>query len=58
MAIAPRQLDFFVALPSAEMPIKSAQDLMARAWFSLSKDKRTKPIEHPNYRSIQISQGP
>ena len=46
MAIAPRQLDFFVALPSAEMPIKSAQDLMARAWFSLSKDKRTKPIEH------------
>ena len=41
-----RQLDFFIATASDALPIKSAQDLMARAWFSLSKDKRTSPLEH------------
>lgn len=40
------QLDLFVALPSAELPIKSQQDLMGRSWFSLSKQKRSKTIEH------------
>lgn len=41
----PKQLDLFIALP-ADMPAKNGQDLMARAWFSLSKRKRMKPIEH------------
>lgn len=40
------QLDFFVAAPSDALPVKSAQDLMTRAWFSLSKNKRTTAIEH------------
>ena len=39
------QLDLFIATASDISP-KSHQDLMARNWFSLSKRKRTKPIEH------------
>ena len=46
MARAPSQLDFFVASPADALPVKSQQDLMARAWFSLSKNKRIQPIEH------------
>ena len=41
-----KQLDFFVASPSHAIPIKSQHDLMAHACFSLSKKKRTAPIEH------------
>jgi plasmid replication initiation protein len=39
------QLDLFIATASDISP-KSHQDLMARNWFSLSKRKRIKPIEH------------
>ena len=40
------QLDFFIASPSDAIPVKSQQDLMMHACFSLSKKKRTAPIEH------------
>ena len=43
--IAQNQLDLFIAAASDISP-KSHQDLMARNWFSLSKHKRTQPIEH------------
>ena len=39
------QIDLFIATASDISP-KSHQDLMARNWFSLSKRKRIKPIEH------------
>lgn len=39
------QLDLFIASASDVSP-KEHQDLMARNWFSLAKQKRIKPIEH------------
>jgi len=46
MAVIPQnQLDLFIATASDISP-KSHQDLMARNWFSLSKRKRTEPIQH------------
>ena len=39
------QMDLFIASASDVSP-KSHQDLMARNWFSLAKQKRTAPIEH------------
>jgi len=39
------QADLFIATASDLSP-KSHQDLMARNWFSLSKRKRTEPIQH------------
>jgi plasmid replication initiation protein len=39
------QIDLFIASASDVSP-KSHQDLMARNWFSLAKQKRTEPIEH------------
>ena len=38
-------MDLFIASASDISP-KSQQDLMARNWFSLAKQKRTEPIEH------------
>jgi plasmid replication initiation protein len=39
------QLDLFIALPS-DLPARDQQDLMERPFFSLSKNKRTIPIEY------------
>jgi plasmid replication initiation protein len=39
------QMDLFIASASDVSP-KSHQDLMARNWFSLAKQKRIEPIEH------------
>lgn len=39
------QLDLFIASASDVSP-KEHQDLMARNWFSLAKQKRIEPIEH------------
>src|SRR5260370_1400079 len=39
------QLDLFIALPS-DLPARDQQDLMERPFFSLSKNKRTTPIEY------------
>ncbi len=39
------QLDLFVAYATNVAP-KDQRDIMARSWFSLSKNKRTEPIEH------------
>jgi plasmid replication initiation protein len=39
------QLDLFIALPS-DIPARDQQDLMERPFFSLSKNKRTTPIEY------------
>ena len=39
------QMDLFIASASDVSP-KSHQDLMARNWFSLAKQKRIAPIEH------------
>src|SRR5712691_4990172 len=39
------QLDLFIALPS-DLPARDQQDLMERPSFSLSKNKRTTPIEY------------
>src|SRR5215470_8642878 len=39
------QLDLFIALPS-DLPTRDQQDLMERPFFSLSKNKRTAPIEY------------
>jgi plasmid replication initiation protein len=39
------QLDLFVAIAS-DISAKEQQDLMARSWFSLSKNKRTTDIYH------------
>ena len=39
------QLDLFIALPS-DLPVRDQQDLMERPFFSLSKNKRTTPIEY------------
>lgn len=39
------QLDLFIASASDVAP-KEHQDLMARCWFSMAKQKRTTPIEH------------
>jgi len=40
-----RQPDLFIALPS-DIPARDQQDLMERPFFSLSKNKRTTPIEY------------
>lgn len=40
------QLDLFMALPSGDLPARDQQDLMERPFFSLSKTKRTTPIEY------------
>jgi plasmid replication initiation protein len=46
MAIASgKQLDLFIATAS-DVSSKEHQDLMARNWFSLAKQKRTETIEH------------
>ena len=48
------QLDLFIALPS-DLPARDQQDLMERPFFSLSKNKRTTPIEYEvggNYVSV------
>src|ERR1700722_16988249 len=45
------QLDLFRALPG-EMPARDAQDLMAYPFFSLSKSKRTIPID---FRSESVT---
>lgn len=39
------QPDLFIALPS-DIPSRDQQDLMERPFFSLSKNKRTEPIEY------------
>jgi len=39
------QPDLFIALPS-DIPARDQQDLMERPFFSLSKNKRTTPIEY------------
>jgi len=39
------QPDFFIALPR-DIPARDQQDLMERPFFSLSKNKRTAPIEY------------
>jgi len=39
------QPDLFIALPS-DIPTRDQQDLMERPFFSLSKNKRTTPIEY------------
>ncbi len=39
------QPDLFIALPS-DLPARDQQDLMERPFFSLSKNKRTAPIEY------------
>jgi plasmid replication initiation protein len=39
------QPDLFIALPS-DIPARDQQDLMERPFFSLSKNKRTSPIEY------------
>jgi len=39
------QPDFFIALPS-DIPARDQQDLMERPFFSLSKNKRTEPLEY------------
>ena len=39
------QLDLFIALPS-DIPVRDQQDVMERPFFSLSKSKRTVPIEY------------
>ena len=39
------QFDLFIASASDVSP-KSQQELMARNWFSLAKQKRVEPIEH------------
>ncbi len=39
------QPDFFMALPR-DIPARDQQDLMERPFFSLSKNKRTEPIEY------------
>ena len=39
------QPDLFIALPS-DIPARDQQDLMERPFFSLSKSKRTTPIEY------------
>lgn len=43
--VTPPQLDLFIALPS-DLPVRDQQDLMERPFFSLSKSKRTAPIEY------------
>jgi len=43
--IPENQLDLFIATASDLAP-KSHQNLMSRNWFSLSKHKRTEPINH------------
>ncbi len=43
--LADSQLDLFIALPS-DIPARDQQDLMERPFFSLSKNKRTEPIEY------------
>ena len=40
-----QQLDLFIASATDISP-KEQQDLMARCWFSLAKQKRIEPIEH------------
>ena len=48
------QLDLFIALPS-DIPARDQQDLMERPFFSLSKNKRTTPIDYEvggNYISV------
>ena len=53
--ISHEQLDIFVANASDVSP-KAHRDLMARCWFSLSKNKRTVPIEHRSQNSwIKVS---
>ena len=39
------QPDLFIALPS-DIPARDQQDLMERPFFSLSKNRRTTPIEY------------
>jgi plasmid replication initiation protein len=49
------QLDLLIALPS-DLPARDQQDLMERPFFSLSKNKRTTPIEyHVGENYIQVS---
>lgn len=52
------QPDFFIALPS-DIPARDQQDLMERPFFSLSKNKRTAPIEYrvgENYISVTANE--
>ena len=52
---ATSQLDLFIALPS-DLPARDQQDLMERPFFSLSKNKRTTPIEyHVGENYIQVT---
>ena len=59
MARIPKgQLDLFIASASDVAP-KEHQDLMARCWFNLAKQKRVEPIEHEfNDNWVKISGNP
>ena len=52
------QPDFFIALPSG-IPARDQQDLMERPFFSLSKNKRTEPLEYrvgENYLKVTANE--
>ena len=52
------QLDLFIASASDVAP-KEHQDLMARCWFNLAKQKRTEPIQHDfNDNWVKITGNP
>ena len=52
------QLDLFIASASDVAP-KEHQDLMARCWFNLAKQKRTEPIRHDfNDNWVKITGNP
>lgn len=59
MARIPKgQMDLFVATASDVAP-KEHQDLMARCWFNLAKQKRTEPIQHDyNDNWVKITGNP
>ena len=44
-SISQNQMELFLATATDLAP-KEQQDLMARNWFSLARQKRTEPIEH------------
>ena len=50
------QPDLFIALPS-DLPARDQQDLMERPFFSLSKNKRTAPIEYRVGRELHPGDG-
>lgn len=52
------QLDLFIA-PASDVAPKEHQDLMARCWFNLAKQKRTEPIQHDfNDNWVKITGNP